>query len=155
MEQRGEYSTHILFVPAYDKRSPSPSKNYGVHGVDINFYLKGPKGALQLLVFTNWQLPQVAKERLAGKYMFSRDDVNALYLPEAADFFIHSSVPLYEGQGIERDSCDWVPEGSPCYLGLNSPAGEKLFDILLQEGSDGFWAAMQVKYEKIFEGRTQ
>jgi len=32
--------------PPFDKRNPNPNKNYGIHGVDIWFILKGKKGGL-------------------------------------------------------------------------------------------------------------
>ena len=36
----------IKFHQAYDKRHPNPSKNYGIHGVDLVFVLKGELGAV-------------------------------------------------------------------------------------------------------------
>ena len=49
----------VKFAPAYDKRNPDPSKNYGVHGVELRMVLKGKEGAVQFLLFTNWMLPRV------------------------------------------------------------------------------------------------
>lgn len=53
----------IKFAPAYDKRHSDPKKNYGVHGVELKFILKGEEGAVQFVIFTNWMLPNVQKEQ--------------------------------------------------------------------------------------------
>lgn len=34
----------------FDRRSPDPKTNYGIHGLDVWFILKGPKGATQFAV---------------------------------------------------------------------------------------------------------
>lgn len=52
----------VRFEPAYDKRD----KNYGIHGVQVRFVLKGAEGAVQFLLYTNWQLPHIVKERDEG-----------------------------------------------------------------------------------------
>jgi len=56
----------IQFTPAYDKRP-----KYGIHGVNLRFLLKGPKGAIQFLLFTNWMTPKVREEHRAkfGNYI--------------------------------------------------------------------------------------
>lgn len=48
--------------PAYDKRTENPETNYGIHGVEVNFVLKGNLGATQFQVMTNRQLPHVQAE---------------------------------------------------------------------------------------------
>jgi len=58
----------IKFSPAYDKRDPDPSKNYGIHGVTITFLLKGEKGAVQFVLYTNWHLPHVDHEIFGDRY---------------------------------------------------------------------------------------
>lgn len=45
--------------PAYDKRTDNPETNYGIHGVEVNFVLKGDLGATQFQIMTNRQLPHV------------------------------------------------------------------------------------------------
>ena len=47
---------------AFDKRHKDPEKNYGIHGVELHFILKGSHGASQFLLYTNRQLPHVQKE---------------------------------------------------------------------------------------------
>ena len=52
----------VEFTPAYDKRDPNPSKNYGIHGVNMKLLVIGEKGVVQFVVCTNWHLPHVQRE---------------------------------------------------------------------------------------------
>lgn len=102
----------VLFRPAYDKRSNDPKKDYGINGVEMLMVLKGPEGAVQFLLLTNWQLPHINKEfedrpplpdlpppvfdipgyrpRFSMKHLLCR--------PMPADLGYHSPKPMYEGQ---------------------------------------------------------
>ncbi len=55
----------ITMTPAYDKRDPDPSKNYGVHGVNIVYVLKGKLGAVQFVLYTNWMGTKYREESLS------------------------------------------------------------------------------------------
>lgn len=39
----------VEFTPAFDKRSSDPSKDYGIHGVDMRMVLKGENAATQFV----------------------------------------------------------------------------------------------------------
>lgn len=56
----------VKLLPAWDKRNSDPSKNYGVHGVELRMVLKGPEGAVQFVLYTNWHLPHVTEGLLAS-----------------------------------------------------------------------------------------
>jgi hypothetical protein len=99
------------FLPAYDKRDPDPKKDYGIHSVELRMVLKGPEGAVQFVVLTNWQLPHVAKETerraLLGKLTDSL--MGCLFNPLPADLGYHSRKQMYEGQlpmGAEKFDFD-------------------------------------------------
>jgi hypothetical protein len=49
----------FAITPAYDKRAADPNKNYGVHGCEFRFYVKGERGAIQFVVYSHWHLPHV------------------------------------------------------------------------------------------------
>jgi hypothetical protein len=57
MGEEIELTREFKMRPAYDKRP-----DYGIHGAEMLFYVKGPKGAIQFVVCTNWQLPNVRQE---------------------------------------------------------------------------------------------
>jgi hypothetical protein len=95
-----EFQEITEFLPAYDKRDLDPKKNYGIHGVTLRMVLKGPEGAVQFVVYTNWQLPHVTEEnhrRAHGNHV--RDStLRGLFDPMPADLGYHSPKPMYEGQ---------------------------------------------------------
>ena len=135
----------IVFYPAYDKTDPDPKKNYGVNGVEMAFFLKGEHGAIQFKVLTNWNLPHVQKRMDSMKlnsipYMFHK--------PMPSDIGYHSRVPQYDGQEKMTDNCPII--GGECYYDGSGLQAEKVFDILVEEGSEGVWKYMENDYEDRF-----
>lgn len=128
----------IIFEPAYDKRDPNPSKNYGVHGVNIRMVLKGKKGAVQFLLYTSWMLPEIRKE-------FPQKE------PMPVDFGYHSPKPMYEDQGITSESCEYL-DGQPCYYDGSSLYSETVFDRLCREGDTAVWEELEIYYNEKFGG---
>ncbi len=137
------FDKKIEFSPAFDKRHSDPSKNYGIHGADMRWYLMGPEGAVQFVVYTSWHLPHVQAEmdlkplsEGCTRYMHHK--------PLPADIGYHSKVPQYEGQESIDDDCEFT--GGKCYYdgsGLNAKKG---FELLVEKGSDAVWEWMEECY---------
>lgn len=138
-----EFERIIQLRPAYDKRDSDPSKNYGVHGVDLLFVLKGSKGAVQFLLYTNWHLSRVEEE-----FMNKYSSYGQFWKPMPADLGYHSLKPLYEGQ-ISYDDCLWL-DGKPCYYDGSGLNAERIWKVLLEEGSDGVWRELEEYYKSVF-----
>jgi len=135
----------IVFQPAFDKRSPDPGKNYGIHGVTMTWYLKGISGAIQFVVYTNWQLPHVTQEmEIKAKEEF----IACLWEPMAADIGYHSHVPMYEGQPLMTDHCEVI--NGPCYYDGSSLQADDGFKILLENGGEAVWEWMEEYYNNHF-----
>ena len=134
----------VEFSPAFDKRDPNPLKNYGIHGVEMRFVLKGERGAVQFLVYTNWHLPHVMQE-LAAK----RHGADALlsFAPMGADVGYHSPSPQYEGQSLMSESCDYL-DGKPCYYDGSGLAAETLLSRLIAEGDEAVWSTLEARYDE-------
>lgn len=144
----------IKFNPAWDKRDPDTSKNYGIHGVELAMVLKGCKGAVQFILFTNWHLPHVAEEldkrllKEAGQGKLNEYSFCTMH-PLPADLGYHSLIPIYEGQSIISDSCEYL-DGKCCYYDGSGLEAEKIYEVLLKEGSDGVWRELEDYYNNIF-----
>ena len=136
----------IEFSPAWDKRDPDPHKNYGIHGVKMRWYVKGPHGAVQFLVLTNWQLPHVWEEQDA--HLLDTRFPHLLCRPMGADLGYHSPTPHYEGQKTIRDDCHVI--GGPCYYDGSGLAGKELLEVLIAEGGEAVWARMEAYYRETF-----
>ena len=137
----------IKFDPAFDCRDPDPSKNYGVHGVTLHFYLIGELGAVQFNLFTNWQLPHVTEES-KGKIRFDGDR-HWLCRPIPADLGYHSPIPKYDGQEPISDSCELL-SGRPCYYDGSSLNADPVYQTLLEEGDAGVWRTLEKYYQGTF-----
>lgn len=131
----------VEFTPAFDGRDPDPSKNYGVHGVEMRMVLKGARGAMQFVVFTNWHLPAVEQD-FGEKALYSK-----LYLPMGADVGYHSPSPLYAGQG-QMAECPYL--GGPCYYDGSGLAAEEMLEVLIAEGGEAVWKRLEDRYREVF-----
>lgn len=141
-----DFVREIRFYPAFDKRSPDPNKNYGIHGVELAFFLKGPHGAVQFKVSTNWQLPHVQAE-IDGKvpnsqfpYMFHE--------PMAVDLGYHSKNPMRDGQEPMSGNCDVI--GGTCYYDGSVLEANRIFNTLREEGDKGVWRELEIYYRAVF-----
>lgn len=129
------FTREIVFEPAWDRRHEDPSKNYGIHGVTIRFHLKGPKGVIQFVLFTGWYLPECRVENTP---------------PFPADLGYHSPVPLRDWQEQPiTESCDLL-DGRPCYYDGSGLQADRIYDVLLREGSEGVWRELEIHYHAIF-----
>jgi hypothetical protein len=137
----------VTFEPAYDKRDPNPSKNYGIHGVNLRFVLKSDKGAVQFVIYTNWMLPHVTQELL--RKANSKLSIEMNFLPMPADRGYHSPIPRYEGQNIVSESCEYL-NGKPCYYDGSGLAAEDIYKRLVAEGDSAVWEELEAYYEQTF-----
>jgi len=146
----------ISFRAAFDKSDPDPKKNYGVHGVEIRFLLKGSKGAVHFLLYTNWMLPHVQEDHdthtihniLSGDDFYLRKPF-FLYKPMPADLGYHSPVPIHEWQEKpSQEHCEFLD--GPCYYDGSTSAAERVFERLLREGDGGVWAELEDYYKDMF-----
>lgn len=140
----------INFRPAFDKRNPDPKINYGIHGVEIVWILKGDKGAIQFVVYTNWHLPGVQKELIRKCKGGSFGEFPYCTLkPQPADVGYHSPAPQYEGQNSLTDSCDLLG-GKPCYYDGSGLQAEDVFRVLVEQGGEAVWKELEDRYVRLF-----
>ena len=137
----------IEFNPGYDKRDPNPNKNYGIHGMQIRFLLKGEKGATQFLLFTDWYPAHTQEE-------FFYRPRGSFYRPQptGADVGYHSPVPQYEGQETIHDACEYL-DGSPCYYDGSGLAADALALEFLEHGDKVVWQRLEDRYIQLFGER--
>ena len=137
----------VHMQPAFDKRSNEPGKNYGIHGVSMRMVLKGGLGAVGFVLYTNWHLPHVEDEldrKVGGKFP------HLSCHPIPADLGYHALAPRYEGQG-SMGPCEYL-DGRDCYYDGSSLNATSIYRVLLEQGSDGVWAALDSYYRHLFEG---
>ena len=146
----------VRFLPAFDRRHPDPSKNYGIHGVEMVMYVAGPEGATQFKLFTNWHLPEVQIETEARACSRGTDYLNpgkdkcmciVLARPMAADLGYHRKTPAYADQRpIGDGACEWT--SGDCYYDGSGLNAERIFETLVREGDEAVWQALEEYYEE-------
>ena len=144
----------VEFNPAYDKRDSDPGKNYGIHGVDLRMVLKGDKGAVQFVLYTNWHLPHVQDELIGKSVGEDATYLDMMFSPLPADLGYHSYKPMYEGQYQATESCEYL-EGKPCYYDGSSLNAKRVYEVLLTEGSDGVWRELEEYYDYTFNQENE
>lgn len=127
----------VKWAPAWDRRNSDSGKNYGVHGVELLFAVKGERGAAGFTIYTNWHLPHVVAEFRAN---------GAKYLqPLPADVGYHALTPQYEGQ--QERPCGLTATGK-CYYDGSGLAAYDLFDKFVTEGEEAVWQELERWYEE-------
>ena len=143
----------VTMHPAFDKRSADPGKNFGIHGVELRMVLKGPLGATQFLLYTNWHLPHV-RDELEQRLLSEPASAVALRCharPTPADLGYHWSTPRYADQ--EARDCDLLA-GGKCYYDGSGLSAEPVFERLLREGSDGVWKELEDFYRELAQEKA-
>lgn len=139
----------VMFGSAFDKCAEKPSENYGIHGVEIRFVLKGPLGATQFLLYTNWLLPDgnCPIGRRHKLMMSAASDADRSRDPLPADLGYHSPKPLYEGQ-TSMGHCEFID--AECYYDGSGLQADAVYEHLVREGDAGVWAALEDEYRLRF-----
>jgi hypothetical protein len=105
-----------------------PKKDYGIHSVTLFMGVKGPLGAVQLIIYTNWLLP------------------NMVIVSKAADLGYHWLTPRYENQ-LKLLECKFT--GSHCYYDGSEVVAQEYFDALVEFGSDKVWEMLENYYNEL------
>jgi len=132
----------LEILPAYDKTT----EGCGIHGVEMRWYVTGPAGAVQFVLYTNWHLEHVEKqldERL------DRQFPHLSCHPLPADIGYHSHVPRYEGQTIQSSNCHIL--NGPCYYDGSGLQARDFYKILVEQGGDALWEALEKRYVEWLE----
>lgn len=143
----------VEILPAFDKRHSDPAKNYGVHGVEMRFLLKGDLGTVQFVLYTNWQLPAVQEwhESMAFDRIQRQEDNRRTafitFHPMAADLGYHSPKPRYDGQ--TKSVCQYLPAGE-CYCDGSALSSHRVFAVMIEQGGEAMWGELQKYYDETF-----
>lgn len=117
----------ITFTPAYDYRA----RDQDQHGLVINFWVRGPEGAIVWSYHT-------------GVYLkHSRTSPSSPYGDEIC---AHSSKPFPDSEGINL-GCGWL-DGIACHSAelTGSLFGRELGEQFLAEGEDVVWKVLETRY---------
>lgn len=139
--------TWIETEPAYHE-----VPKHGVHGLTLGFLLRGDKGAVQFVLYTNWMLPETyewwSETGKAARHLNEYGEYESCPLP--ADLGFHSYKPMYGEQEPLTDSCH-ILHNKPCYYGGSTLNAKEPFQVLVREGLEGLWKYLEGYYNEVFE----
>ncbi len=155
------FKKEVIFSPAWNNSDNDPTKPPGIDCVEMGFYLTGPLGVVQYKASTGWYLAGSVKpnEYFKVKKMHSMDSyINKRAGTEiCGDMFMnvdlgyHSYKPMHEDHMCIDQECPLLG-GKPCYYDGSSMSSERVFDILVHQGSDGVWKYLEEFYNETFLG---
>lgn len=134
----------VVFGPGYNSaQTGNPHADFGVHGMEIIWYLRGPLGVAQFMLYTDW-IPGTLRPGHGlppAGMSFPRIDY-----PMGADLGYHAPVPQWEGQEeYRRDDCRLLPGGT-CYYDGSGMAAERVAKEFVLAGEPAVWAALEDRY---------
>jgi hypothetical protein len=140
-----DFVHEVTVRPAFDRRAPEPSKNYGVHGVEFVFWCRDRDLPTAYVVFrlsSSWMLPQVY-EWWATLRPPTWDDAQLEGMVLATHWIVPESMA---GPGARE--CSDNP-GMWCDGGAGYHDGDELARILLEGGTDALWPAMESRFREL------
>lgn len=141
-ETKGKFKRMIAFSVGHvcegmNKENPQLSEGWthGIGSVRIWFVLKGPKGAVQLVISTD----MYPKEANANKIHHSHS--------WGVDLGYHAYKPQHEGQEIYvKSNCEFLA-GKPCYYDGSVMNAERPYEIFVKEGLEALWKFLEGEHE--------
>jgi len=146
------YVRTLQMIPPFDKRHSEPSKNYGIHGMEIRFELIKNNRAVQFVVYSNIFLPHLYDEWDNNKENRIKSHLRLFFKPLGADVGYHSPTSMYESQN--SDDCHLL-KGGKCYYDGSGLKAEKWVDIWLKEGNDKIWEMLEEEWKEVFKKRKK
>ena len=120
-------------IPAYDNRK----EGKGQHCAEMRFYVHGPKGSVQFVLYTGWYLEGLDKSPVYYKHKMDEP------MP----------VPMYEDQS----NCGYckILDSDSCYYDGSTLNADKPFRILVSKGSEALWKYLKDYYKQVFNNETK
>ncbi len=141
------FETIVWVQPAYDRLS----EGCGIGACRIIFILKGPLGAVQFMIGTEWYVPS-AREHLL---QFAHTSERCLEMkPTGWDVGYHSPKPMYESHSPISGSCELV-EGGQCYYDGSGLMADEWVDDFVAGGTKWLWPKLREQYAFWFEGEQE
>jgi hypothetical protein len=137
----------VQFTPGYNCTDDS-MQGHGVHGMEICWLLRGPLGAVQLIIGSDW----IPGELRPG-HGLSPDGQRAHRLvrggwdvdPHGRGIGVHSRRPQYEDHEAER--CGLL-DGS-CYYAESLLASDEPVARFIAEGEQVIWDELERRYAEL------
>lgn len=148
----------IIFLPAWDKSDPDPTKDYGVNCINIKFLVIGNRGVVEFDLSTNWYLPHIIKRRLEHlkqDVFIGKEDylLTSKMSPYPLDICYYSLERISEDDTYFESGLSYVFDHKPCYYGYRYEDEGKevwttdfVYNLLLERGDGAVWDYLENYY---------
>lgn len=133
----------VQFTPGYNCPAEGPF-GHGVHGMEICWYLRGPKGTVWLRLFTKWTPGELAPGHGLPPDLRIRPEDRT---PDAAGAGHHARWPQHEDDEPSADDCPLF--GAPCYQGMSYTGADEAAERFTVEGEQVIWDALEAAYASL------
>jgi hypothetical protein len=140
-----QFKHEVVVIPSHYLIREKDTENYGVSTCRLIFYVIGERGAVQLMLGTDWGIQRVQDH--LNKFGWSHNDNPRQ--PRGWDLGYHSRTSHYEDQTSMK--CDLLPEGV-CYYDGSSLNADEWIEGLLAGGTVWLWPRLEQYYRCTFEG---
>lgn len=127
------FQTAVVFEPGYNDRGG----NYGVHGMDFRFLLRGPRGAVGFLMSSGW----VPGEKGVNP------TVSTLF-PMGMDISYHAHSPQREDHEQASAKCPYL-DGQTCFSDGAFMAAEPVLEAFIVRGDAVIWEALREWHDNL------
>lgn len=138
----------VVFIPGYNCTDRS-MRGHGVHGMEIRWYLRGPAGATQFVMYTDW-IPGTRSPghglQPDGSYSWANSRGLPMW-PFGIDVGYHARAPRYADQS-PREGCE-VLDGATCYYDGSGIRGYELAPKFIDEGEQVIWRELEAWYRRL------
>ncbi len=149
----------IKFSLPYDKRTEDPNTSYGIGAMRIWFILKGKKGAVQIVMGTEFYLPRTVHEYLNSnnpywKNLMTESDGSDKKPFKCWDVGFHSKKRPDYMDTSNKQECNILGK---CYYDGSSLRGDndKVDEIFMEEGEEGILKYLEKYYQEIIGEPSQ
>lgn len=136
----------VQFTPGYNCPVPG-GKGHGVHGMEITWILKGPGGAVQLSIASDW-IPG----KLYPGHGLSPAGHRSGSFPMGFGVGCHTRHPQYEGHEPDGE-CGMT--GRQCYYNHSFSGADPVLPEFMARGEQAIWDALEAEYARITEAERQ
>lgn len=123
--------------------------SHGLSGIRIAFLLKGPRGAVQFLLSTDWGPQKIEPDSIGTRRIENNNSNTHSYYPMPTDLGYHSKTPHYDGQEPIDSTCEYT-DGQPCYYDGSGLNAYDAFYALINGGDKGLWEFLEQYYYCVF-----
>lgn len=126
-----------------DARGP---RSHGVHGMELRFYLLGPRGATQFVMSTDWVPGKLSPGHGLPPLGSALSDRARRLYPMGMDLGYHAYKPQYDGQ-LKMPDCHLLD--GDCFYDGSGLNADRVMNRFIEGGEPVIWQELIAYHEEL------